>query len=74
MNFDLLEWVERLGGWAVVIWIVHAMMKRSDRAIDALVNAVDAFDSYRSEAVSHHEEVTRELRALREAVNTHGTG
>lgn len=33
---DALTWVERLGGWAVVVWIVVSLTKRNDAMVERL--------------------------------------
>ena len=46
MNGSILEWVERLGGWAVVVVIGRWMMLRMDRMFDNLTRSVDAFAGF----------------------------
>lgn len=54
-----LEWVERLGGWGVLVFVVWWMMRRSD-VRDTLMQA--AFAKL-SEAVDTFAEVERQNRA-----------
>jgi len=68
---EAMEWVERLGGWAVLVYIVAGMMRRQDKVIDALKDAVDAFSGFRADLNAHNRAVERtqketlyELRAM----------
>lgn len=56
---SVLEWVERLGGWAVVVWIVWWLTKRWEtqmgdmiKAVGALVVSLDKHSDERSETLT----------------------
>lgn len=54
-----LAWVERLGGWAVVVWVVWVMLKSQNRLIAGLEGAVDAFRSFMAEEKQVHTDITK---------------
>ena len=56
---DILAWVERLGGWGVVLLIVKWMMRHMDRLGDELRAAVAAFTAFREEESRAHEIIRR---------------
>ena len=64
---ETLEWVERFGGWAVVLAVVRWMMARIDRLIDTFERAIDTFHGFEREERKVHEEILRRLDALRDA-------
>jgi hypothetical protein len=72
---DILEWVERLGGWGVVIWVVAYFMRenKADREsheeemtklVNSFSNAINSFQEHGEEERKMHQKVLDELRAL----------
>lgn len=69
---NYLEWLERLGGWAVVVWIVAYFMKEAraervahEKEIEALVDTwsevVETFKTFETEERKTHEEILKVL-------------
>ena len=72
MSTELLEWVERLGGWAVVCFICWWMMRRSDsrdvtlqRALEKLSDAVDQIVDIERSNTRDHERIMEKLDQLK---------
>ena len=65
---EVLEWIERFGGWVVVLVIVRWMMSRMDRQagqVDALIvefkKAIDVFRGLQMEEDRVHAKITSSL-------------
>jgi hypothetical protein len=70
MELDgMMGWVERLGGWAVVLIIVRWFMMRLDIMIQQLTTAVSAFQRFESEEVVTHRAILNGLGNIRDSVN-----
>jgi hypothetical protein len=72
---DIMEWVERLGGWGVVVWVVWRMMRSNERMIEAgeedrrvFRAAVDEFRKYRSEDDRAHRDIIDTQKNIIEAM------
>jgi hypothetical protein len=65
---DLMQWVERLGGWAVVLLVVRWMMMRMDRMIDGWETVVTGFNAFQSTERDHHSEMLRTQRDILAAI------
>lgn len=66
-DFSAMAWVERLGGWAVVLVVVRWMMSRIDRTISGLEKSVATF----SEALATFREYEQaEVEAHREIASS----
>ena len=50
----VLAWVERLGGWAVVLLIVRWMMSRIDKLIEGFSGALKNFQEFEIEERRMH--------------------
>lgn len=55
---SVMEWVERLGGWAVVLIVVRWMMSRSDQTVDGMADAIARFRSFEDEEKDVHHKIT----------------
>jgi hypothetical protein len=69
---DMGAWIERLGGWAVVLIIVRWMMSRIDRLLEGFLKALDQFQIFENEERRTHraivetqERILAELQRLR---------
>ena len=56
---EVLIWIERLGGWAVVLLIVKWMMARIDSLITGFDGALDVFREFQVEEREMHQELVR---------------
>lgn len=81
MNGDAMDWIERLGGWGVVLLVVRWMMSRMDRMIDNLQSTASAFVEFRQEFHQYrqddervHGQIVQELQGLREDQNVKTAG
>lgn len=61
---DVLDWVERLGGWAVVLIIVRWMMSRIDTMIEGWQRALDQFARFEEHEESVHKEIVQTQRDI----------
>lgn len=63
--------VEKLGGWAVVVWIVWWMTTKSDKKMAALISEigrlVEGLQSHTEDEGKHYEELHRAVRDGTEA-------
>ena len=66
MTPDLFEWIERLGGWAVVGLIVHWLLARQDRLITALEKSVQAYGDFQKTNDEAHREIVTTLKQIRD--------
>jgi len=71
----LLDWVERLGGWGVVVYIVwwgtqHANKTRIqvDKMIETFRLAVQSFQTFEREERDAHEKILKRLQDIHDAV------
>jgi len=53
-TLNIMEWVERLGGWGAVIWIVQRMMRSGDADRELFRAAIDEFRSFRAQEDAVH--------------------
>lgn len=64
---EALEWVERLGGWAVVCFIVYWLTMRWEKRMEALTQAIKDGAAEDRESQRRHEDKTdRVLSEVRE--------
>jgi hypothetical protein len=63
-NSELIPWIERLGGWGVVILVVRWQMTRMDRMLDGLDKSVSMF----AESLSTFQEFERESRRVHDII------
>jgi hypothetical protein len=61
---EILDWVERLGGWGVLVLVVRWMMTRQDRTITALERAVTQFERFERDEEKMHAEILRRLESM----------
>jgi len=54
---NALQWVERLGGWAVVLIIVRWMMTRIDSLINGFTSALESFRTFETEERQMHSKI-----------------
>jgi len=57
-------WVERLGGWGVVLLIVKWFMASTDRQVKALERAVSTFSEYQTEYRASHDRINSAHAAI----------
>lgn len=43
---NYMEWIERLGGWAVVFFVVRWMITRIDRQLEIMGSAITEFSKF----------------------------
>ena len=64
-----MEAVERLGGWAVVVWIVWWLTRRWEARMGDIVSALDKHEERETKLFDHQSsmliEILKELRSLR---------
>ncbi len=65
---EWMQWIERLGGWAVVVFICWWMMRRSDSrdrllqaAFEKLGDAVDTFSEIERQNRQDHNKIVETL-------------
>jgi len=59
-SVTILDWVERLGGWGVVAFIVYWGMRRMDKMIDTFQQSLRVFQKFEQAEERTH----RELREV----------
>ena len=59
-----MDWVERLGGWAVVVMIVRWMLASQKDLIKTLTRAVDAFQEFEKAEEIHHVDQTTAMAKI----------
>lgn len=71
---SVLEWVERLGGWGVVLLIVRWMMTRIDKMIEGWSAALEQFARFEKSEEELHQrivstqyEILKSIEQLRES-------
>ena len=73
----LLEWIERLGGWGVVVWVVVTMMRSNERdradhkeevvaIIDAHDRAITKFEDLNRAEREAHSDIKASLTRIEE--------
>ena len=63
---DWMDWVERFGGWGVVILIVRWMMTRIDRMIDNFELALKKFDQHETEELVYRAHAKHDFADLKD--------
>lgn len=72
---EAMEWVERLGGWGVVLLVVRWMMSRHDKMTEALTDSnraltdsVAAYGEFQRTNDDAHRQIVHTLEEIRDAV------
>lgn len=75
VDMEWMEWVERLGGWAVVVFVCWWMMKRSDvrdkllqAAFEKLGTAVETFSKIEQQNHQDHQAINDSLKRIEDKV------
>lgn len=63
---EWMDWVERFGGWGVVILVVRWMMTRMDRMIDNFEEALEKFGKHEVEETVNRSQVRHDFSHLHE--------
>lgn len=61
---ELFTWVERLGGWGVVLLVVRWMMTRIDKLITNLETAIKSFQAFEAAEEAVHTQVVDNQKKL----------